>query len=200
MVSRYAPPENQLDSLQFVLEADNLVLVTNQSAIPRSLMQPLFNLAFLYAPIAIATDIRDFNAMNHVVAWEAGQPFDTAWALNALSRLEEGWTLQEQKLLSPVPSTLCTGDVVEITIGASQETVAATAAILQRHQHDRLPEEVQVLEARRAQRTAAAESGSKGESAIFQREGADSTPVRWWPLAALGLVSFALGLLANGAF
>ena len=149
MVSRYVPPKNQLDSLQFVPEADNLVLVTNQSAIPRSLMQPLFNLAFLYAPIALVTDIRDFNAMNHVVAWEADQPFDTAWALSALSRLEDGWELQERTLLSPVPSALCSGDVVEILMGASRETEAATMEILQRHQHDGQPEEVKVLEARR---------------------------------------------------
>ena len=151
MASRYTPQENQLDSLQFVLEADNLVLVTNQSAIPRSLMQPLFNLAFLYAPIAIVTDIRDFHAMNHVVTWEIGQAFDTAWALSALSRLEAGWEWQGQTLLSPMPSTLCTGDVVEIAIGASREPMAATAAILQRHQHDRMPEEVTLLGERRSQ-------------------------------------------------
>ena len=111
----WKPKPGSFDSLNIYLIDDLFVEVINQTSLPLELGSALYDLAGMYAPLVIVTEIPSAangdEDVNQIVFYQHLEVCNLGQMLQKLNELEVGWKLEGFALISPRKSSLKAEDV-----------------------------------------------------------------------------------------
>lgn len=103
------PQPGQSDTLTLYLEG-GIVEVTKQAHIPLELASPIFDLAGLYSPLVLMTELpaygQEGDDLGRTVFYQHLDVIHLGQLVEQLNALEPGWSIQGRVVVSPRPTSL----------------------------------------------------------------------------------------------
>lgn len=120
----WTPQPGQSDSLTLFLD-DGIVEVMKQAHIPLELSSPIFDLAGLYSPLVLLTEVPTYGqeesgSASRTVFYQHLDIIHLGQLLEKLNQHEPGWTIQGRAVVSPADSTLGLDTVRALIVDSKQ--------------------------------------------------------------------------------